>query len=124
MKKSIRILAVALVAIMLCISLVSCGKKLNGTYEAVVASEGLGGILGDALNSGVEYTFKGIKVTIEVTVLGKVETFEGKYSIKDDKITFTFEDADAEEYSGTETFEELDNGNVKIGGLEYKKIEK
>ena len=124
MKKSIRILAVALVAIMLCISLVSCGKKLNGTYEAVVASEGLGGILGDALNSGVEYTFKGSKVTIEVTVLGQVETFEGKYSIKDDKITFTFEDADAEEYSGTETFEELDNGNVKIGGLEYKKIEK
>ena len=124
MKKSIRILAVALVAIMLCISLVSCGKKLNGTYEAVVASEGLGGILGDALNSGVEYTFKGSKVTIEVTVLGKVETFEGKYSIKDDKITFTFEDAEAEEYSGTETFEELDNGNVKIGGLEYKKIEK
>ena len=124
MKKSIRILAVALVAIMLCVSLASCGTKLNGTYEPVATSGGLGGIIGDALNSGVEYTFKGSKVSIDVTLLGKVNTFEGKYSIKDDEITFTFEDDDAEKYSGTQTFEKLDNGNVKIGGIEYKKVEK
>ena len=111
MKNIVRIAAVALVIVMLAATLASCGG-LSGTYET--------GLLGQT----VAYEFKGSKVTIEVTVLGKVETFEGKYSIKDDKITFTFEDADAEEYSGTETFEELDNGNVKIGGLEYKKIEK
>ena len=122
MKKSIRILAVALVAVMLCMTLASCGKKLSGTYEPDTGSI-LGGI-GDTLNTGVEYTFSGSKVTIEVTLLGKVETFEGKYSIKDDKITFEFEDEDAEDYNETVTFEELDDGNIKLGGIEYKKVEK
>ena len=121
MKKSIRILAVVLVAVMLCMTLASCGKKLSGTYEPNTGSI-LGGI-GDALNSGVEYTFSGSKVTIEVSVLGSVETFEGKYSIDDDKITFEFDDEDAEKYNETVTFEELENGNIKLAGIEYKKVD-
>ena len=124
MKKSVKFIAIALVAVMLCMALASCGKTLSGTYEPVVASEGLGGLLGDALESGVKYTFSGTKITIEVSTLGKVTSFEGKYSIKDDKITFTFETEDAEKYGGTETFKELDNGNIKIGLVEYKKVEK
>ena len=123
MKRSVKILAVALVAVILCMSLAACGKRLSGTYEAVVTSEGIGGWLGDALNSGVEYTFKGSKVIIEVTLFGEVETYEGKYSIEDDKITFEFEGEDAEDFSGTETFRELENGNIEIGGVEYKLIE-
>ena len=110
MKKSIRIIAVALVAVMLCLSLVACGKKLSGTYSAEI------------LGSGAEYEFKGSKVTITVKALGaEIGSAEGKYSIKDDKITFEFDsdDDDVKEYSGTFDFEETDDG-IKIGIVEYK----
>ena len=128
MKRSIRIMAIAMVAIMLCLTLASCGKTLSGTYEPVVVKEDsvldkIAGAISDATDSGVTYTFKGSKVTIEVTLLGNVETFEGKYEIKDDKITFTFEDEDAKDYNETVTFEELDNGNIKMGTIEYKLVE-
>ena len=123
MKRSVKLLAFALVAVILCMSLTACGKRLSGTYESVAASEGIGGIIGDALNTSVEYTFKGNKVTIEVTLFGEVETYEGEYSIKDDKITFEFEDEDAEGFAGTETFKELENGNIEIGGEEFKPVE-
>ena len=116
-------MAFALVAVILCMSLTACGKMLSGTYEPVATSEGVGGWLGDALNSGVEYTFKGTKVIVEITLFGEVETYEGKYSIEDDKITFEFEDEDAEDFAGTKTFKELENGNIEIGGVEYKLIE-
>ncbi len=111
MKKSIRIIAVALVAVMLCLSLAACGKKLSGTYSA------------EALGTGATYEFKGSKVTITVKALGaELASVEGKYSIKDDKITFEFEsdDEDVDEYDGTFDFEETDDG-IKIGLVEYKK---
>ena len=121
MKMTIRIIALAMVSLILCLALASCGKTLSGTYEAVATSEGILGAIADAVNTGVKYTFSGSKVTIETTLLGSVKTFEGKYSIDDDKITFTFEDEDAEEYSGTQTFEELENGDIKIGIITYEK---
>ena len=114
MKKSIRILAVAMIAVMLCLCLASCGKKLSGEYY-----------LGDKTitKSYTTYEFSGSKVTCEVYVLGnKVgdDSFEGKYSIKDDEITFTWENADGEEKSNTLAFEEKEDGTIKIGLLEYK----
>lgn len=116
MKKSVRIIAIALVAVMLCLSLVSCGKKLSGTYSAIV------------LGSGAEYEFKGSKVEITVKAVGiVVAEVEGKYSIDDDKITFEFETEDSKEadevkkYSGTFDFEEKDNGDIKIGLITYEK---
>ncbi|MBR6680957.1 MAG: hypothetical protein IKL59_06815 [Clostridia bacterium] len=119
MKKSVRIVALALVAVMLCFALVSCGKKLNGTYSAVIAG------------SGAEYEFKGSKVTITVKALGTVVAeVEGKYSIDDDKITFEFESEDSKEsdkvktYNGTFDFEETDDGDIKIGIITYKKQDK
>lgn len=128
MKKSVRILAIAMVAVMICLTLASCGKKLSGTYEPVVVKEDsvfdkIANAISDATDSGVEYTFSGSKVTIETTVLGKVATFEGKYKIKDDKITFTFDDEDAKDYNETLKFEELENGNIKIGVVEYKLVD-
>lgn len=128
MKRSIRILAIAMVAVMLCLTLASCGKKLSGTYEPVVVEEDsvfdkIAGAISDATDTGVKYTFSGSKVTIETSVLGKISTFEGKYEIKDDKITFTFEDEDAKDYNETLKFEELENGNIKIGVVEYKLAE-
>ncbi len=113
MKKSIRILAVALVAVILCLSLVSCGKKLSGTYAAEI------------IGTGAEYEFKGSKVTITVKALGaEIASAEGKYSIKDDKITFEFdsEDEEVKSYSGEFDFEEKEN-SIKIGIIEYKKAD-
>ncbi len=118
MKKSIKIIAVAVAALMLCLSLVSCGlfgKKLNGEYE------------NEAL--GTTYEFKGNKVTLTVpdgilgAIGGKSETYEGTYKIDDDKITFEFMDDDGEEvdaYSGIYDFEEAKNGDIIIGKVEYE----
>lgn len=106
-KNIIRISALALVIVMLTAVLASCGGP-SGTYEASV------------LGQSLSYTFKGGKVTIKVTVLGQVVSFEGKYKISGDEITFTFEDDDAEQYSGTQTFEQGDD-YVKIAGVKYSK---
>lgn len=114
MKKSIRIMSIMLVAVILCMSLAACGKKLSGKYSAEIPVVG-----------GVAFTFKGSKVTIAITALGsQIASVEGKYSIKDDKITFTFE-SDEEEvkaYNGTFDFAETEKG-IKIGLVEYKKAD-
>ena len=107
MKKTLRIVAIAMVAVMLCLSLAACGKKLSGTYSAEV------------LGSGAEYEFSGSKVTITVKLLGtEVGSAEGKYYIDDDKITFEFEsdDEDVDKYSGTFDFEEGED-YIKIGAF-------
>ena len=102
-----KILALVL-ALSLVFVLVSCGTKLSGTY----VNEGL---LGDTT-----YEFKGNKVTITIgTVLGDV-TYSGKYKIAKDKITFTFEDEKAADYSKSHSFEKTEDG-IKISGLSYKK---
>ena len=80
MKKTLRIVALAMVAVILCLSLASCGKKISGTYSAEV------------FGTGVEYDFKGSKVAITVKALGaELGSAEGKYSIKDNQITFEFD---------------------------------
>ena len=105
MKKAARILSVLLVFSMLLIVLSSCGKRLSGTYSATI------------VGTGVEYKFSGSKVKITVKALGTVlGESEGKYSIKDDKITFEFEDKDDEdvkEYNGTCTYEHNCRGDKK-----------
>ena len=116
MKKSIRILAVVMTVLMLCLTLASCGKKLSGTYKAELG--------GDLLGYEATYEFSGskVEVTKEGTVLGVKNsvTIEGTYEIKDDKITFTFETEDKDIKSGTFAFEETEDG-IKIGVVEYKK---
>lgn len=118
MKKTLRIVALAMVAVMLCLCLASCGKSLSGEY-----------FFGDktVTKSYTTYTFKGNKVTVEVYVLGnKVgnDSFEGTYKIKDNEITFTYTNAAGEEKSNTQSFEELEDGSIKIGLVTYKKAEK
>lgn len=120
MKKTTKIVAVVLVSVMLCAILASCGKTLSGKYEASVEVAGVD--LG-----GASYEFKGSKVTVSYKVLGAVKSFEGKYSIDGDKITFTFEDKDNvdSKYSGTHAFEQGkdDDGTqyIKVGAVKYKK---
>ena len=118
MKNTVRVIAVVLLICMLGLTLVSCGKKLSGEYY-----------MGDKTltKSYTTYEFSGSKVTVDVYLLGnKVgdESFEGKYSIKDGEITISWKDAEGEEKSNTQTFEELEDGSIKIGALTFKKAEK
>ena len=109
MKNTVRVIAVVLLICMLGLTLVSCGKKLSGTYSAEV------------IGSGAEYEFSGSKVTITIKALGaEIASAEGKYSIDDNKITFEFEseDDDVKKYSGTFDFEEGDD-YIKIGIVKY-----
>ena len=114
MKKSVKVLALAMVAIMLCLSLVSCGKTLSGEYEATL------------FGSGVVLEFEGKKVTYTAKVLGmEAAAVEGEYSIEDDQITLTFgeEDDDAKKLNGTFDFEEGED-YIKIGTFgKFTKVE-
>lgn len=124
MKKFVRILSLTLVAVMLCAALASCGK-VSGAYAAEIS----------LLGSGVKVTydfgaFGKVAITTEATVLGQTETktYEGKYKVEktdDDKqeITFTFENDDSKEYSGTYAFEkDKENDAIKIAGVTYKAV--
>ena len=118
MKKTLRIIAFVMVALMLCLCLSSCIKRLSGEYYT-----------GDKsfTKTYTTYTFKGSKVTVEVYLLGnKVgdESFEGKYELDGDEITFTYVDSKGEKQTLTQTFEELADGSIKIGLKTYKKAEK
>ena len=119
MKKSIRILAVVLVAVMLCMTLASCGKKLSGTYELDLSVAGTGVV------NIYEFSGKKVNITIEVKFAGAVTetvSFEGTYSIEDDKITIDIEDDGEYDLSGTFDFAETEDG-IKIALVEYKKAE-
>jgi hypothetical protein len=125
MKKSIRILAVVLVAVMLCMTLASCGKKLSGSYKGEI----------NALVASYEvvYDFSGSKVTVTrqvESILGDSDpiVIEGTYEITEDddgelKITFEYEKNDDEVVKGgTYNFEEGDD-YIKIAGIKYEKVD-
>ena len=124
MKKTLRIVAIAMVAVILCLSLASCGKKLSGKYEAEIGVSGLAGYT-------ATYDFSGskVEVTHKTSLLGSTKTtvLEGKYEItvNDDdtmEITITLEEENDDVKSGTYTFEEGED-YIKIGLVEYKKVD-
>lgn len=124
MKKTLRIIAIAMVAVMLCLSLASCGKKLSGKYEAEI------NVLLASYTATYEFSGSKVEATKKMTVLGNINTtvLEGKYEIAelDDgsmEITITFESDDDDIKSGTYTFEEGEN-YIKIAGIQYNKVEK
>ena len=88
MKTMTRVVAVALVAVMMCMMLASCGATINGTYSAET----------DLVLAKVKYTYefkgKNVTVTTETTILGTtiLNTQKGTYEIEDEKITFTWTD--------------------------------
>ena len=120
MKKIISALLVCVLLVGCMFALASCGKTLSGTYEAKV------------VGTGASYEFNGNKVTITASVLGFEKEFEGTYEItKNDEdkevIIFTFESEDAESYDGEFAFAEGTEGDtkyIKIGGVQYNKVEK
>lgn len=123
MKRTTKIIALALAAVIVCGILVSCSTMLSGVYSGELGGSILGG--------KASYNFKGSKVTITVTVtvLGTSNStsYDGAYEITaaDDgtqSITFTFADAEAKEYSGTYSFtQNKDAKTITIGGVTYSK---
>ncbi len=115
MKKSVRVIAVAMALLMVGMLLVACGSTISGTYSNEIE------VLGIA--SGTTFEFKGSKVSMTIKVAGMSgDPIEGTYKIDGDKITFTFEgdSEDAKKWNQELPFEKTDDG-IKIGGVEYKK---
>ena len=113
MKKFTKVIAIVLVLATLVCAFASCGKKLKGKYEAT------------AFGTGTCLEFKGSKVTAQFKLLCNYgEAVEGKYEIKDGKITLPFagDDKDAEALEGTFDFEEGED-YIKIGLVKYTKAE-
>lgn len=109
MKKAVRLIALALVAVTALVLLSSCATKLSGTYQC-----------DDTKILDVSLTFDGDKVTAKGK-LGIIATeVEGTYKIEGDKITITFEN-DAFKIGGEKSFEK-DGDTVKIGGVSYTKV--
>ncbi len=112
MKKALRILALAMVLATLSLTLLSCAPTLSGTY----AAEGI-------LSEG-SFAFNGSKVTYTSKLLGKAQSYEGKYSINEDAgtITFTFDDEDCPFENGSYDFtQDKEADTVKIGLVTYTK---
>lgn len=113
MKKSVKLLALCMALVMLCLAMVSCGNKPSGTYEASLAAW------------DVELTFKGNDVTAKITgkLSGNTTEAAATYTIEDDKITFTSEDEMFNRVFGSQSmsYEKTDDG-IKLGILgEFKK---
>lgn len=93
MKTMTRVVAVALVAVVMCMMLASCGNTLSGSYTATYESNGIFG-LGKGTYT-TTYEFKGNKVvrTDDVTMGGSTTSTvtNGTYEIKDDQIIFTWD---------------------------------
>ena len=115
MKKLVRVVSVALLAVMALALLASCAP--SGKY-------------GDASGlAGVEYKFAGSKVTVTLGVAGFEKSFKGTFKMgKDDDgnktITFKFTDKEASSYTGTFSYGEGkdDNGKyITIGSVKYYK---
>ena len=126
MKRSVRILAVALALLMVTFVFASCGKTIKGTYEAEID----GGLLGKYTAT---YEFSGSKVTVTrktTNILQQVETktYNGTYEITENddgtmEITFNLENGDDAIKSETLTFEQGEDF-IKIGLFKYNKVEK
>ena len=114
MKKTfVKVIALALVLVTVACLFASCGKRISGKYEATL------------IGTGTCLEFKGGKVIAQFKLLGSYgDPVEGKYEIKDDKITLTFEgdNKDADALEGTFDFEEGDN-YIKIGAIKYTKVD-
>lgn len=123
-KLSKKVLALALVAIMMLGCLAGCGKKISGSYEAKLE------FLGQSWN--VTYTFSGKKVEAvsKVTILGNVknEISTGTYEIIEAadgslEITFDFEEETDLFKDSTYTFVQ-EESYIQIGDSQYSKVEK
>ena len=117
--------------ILACVLLLGCVFTLAGCVVSVGPMTMISGTYElDAVVAGAKYDFGAFgKVTVTVELLGAATSFEGKYKVNNkqdpNEITFTFEDEDAKEYSGTFDFasgEEDGVKYIKIGLLKYNEV--
>jgi hypothetical protein len=102
-KKNSRRLIVIGLALTMLLSLGACGKKktLAGTWVSEDASQtyvlnedGTGSVqLGTGISLSITYTTTDSKLTVTMTYLGQSETDEYTYSMKDDKLALTKDNA-------------------------------
>ena len=124
MKKLIRVLALSLVAVMLCAAFAACAK-VSGAYTAEIDLWLAKGTATYDFTSASKVT-----LTLKGELLGQVSTksYEGKYEITENddgtmEITFNMENGDDAIKSETLTFEQGDDF-IKIGLFKYNKVEK
>ena len=125
MKKSVKVLAVVMTMILLCLACTSCAKKLSGSYKGEI------NVL--VASYEVVYEFSGSKVTVTrqvESIIGDSDpvVLEGKYEITEDddgelKIEFTYETEDDVVKGGKFDFEEGED-YIKIAGIKYSKVDK
>ena len=128
MKTMTRVVAVALVAVMMCVVLASC-SAISGSYSRTYESEGLFGWGAGSYKTTYEFSGKNVTKITDATIGSKTETTTqtGTYELTDDgKIVFTW-DKDVQTGDGqssvskeTYTFDKGDNF-ILIDGNKYEK---
>ena len=121
MKKSVRMMALAMALATVLLVFAACGTTLSGTYSNVEEVMGI--------ESGTRIEFSGKKFEMTLLVLGQEATLEGTYEIKDDEITFTFDEDEIENDWIKEAVEDMtesvdfEKGDdyIKIGGVKFEK---
>ena len=116
MKKNVsKVLALILVMVLAMTLLSGCAQKLSGKY------------VHEVFGQEMAYSFNGESVTFSVTLLGKVSSATGTYSINDagDEITLSFDNENLDEVAnGTFAFSiSEDKSEITIGTLTYTKAE-
>ena len=127
MKTMIKVMAVALLAVMMCTVLASC-TTISGTYSATYESEGFLGLGAGSYTTTYEFKGKNVTRTDDVTIGSKTttSTVTGTYEIQDDKIVITWdkdvETGDGQASTTKSTFDfAKGDGFVLIDGRQYDK---
>ena len=127
MKTMTRVVAVALVAVIMTMMLASCGNTLSGTYEAETEINPI--LVKTQIKYTYEFKCKNVTLTTASTTgsTTTTKTQSGTYEINEDKITITWtqdvetgEDGDGTVKSGTYDFAKGD-GYIVIGELKLSK---
>lgn len=118
MKNIVKFSALVLALVLVAAVFVGCGKTLSGEYSAME----------EFTKSGTVIKFSGKNAEITIYLFDEeVLSTKATYEIEDGKIEFDFDDIDEDDWELLEaledevSFEELDNGDIKIGGQKYKK---
>ena len=128
MKTMTRVVAVALVAVMMCMVLASCGNTISGKYEAEKEINMV--IFKTTVKYSYEFKGKDVTLTTSWTTGSETtsKTQSGTYEINEDKITITWtqdvetgEDGDGTVKSGTYEFSKGDDF-IYIGDLKLNKV--
>lgn len=94
MKTMTRVVAVALVAVMMCMVLASCGNTISGSYSRTYEDNGLFGWGAGTYTTTYEFSGKKVTKITDATIGNKTETKTqtGVYELTDDgKIVFTWD---------------------------------